>query len=131
MTSQCINSIRQTILAEDTQIIVVDNASKDGSAEWLRQQDDLRVRFNNENAGFPKGCNQGIELADKDADIFLLNNDAVLTPNALFWLKIALYENDRVGSSGSMSNYVSNDQMIEEDFVNPADEINYAVKKMY
>ena len=129
MTAQCINSIRQTTLAEDVQIIVVDNASKDGSAEWLRQQDDLRVRFNDENAGFPKGCNQGIELADKDADIFLLNNDAVLTPNALFWLKIALYENDRVGSSGSMSNYVSNDQMIEEDFVNPADVINYAVKK--
>ena len=127
-TAQCINSIRQTTLSEDTQIIVVDNASTDGSAEWLKSQDDLIVRLNDTNDGFPKGCNEGIELADPEADIFLLNNDTVLPPNALFWLKIGLYEDTKIGSCGSMSNYVSNDQMIDVDFDSPGSVLDYAIK---
>ncbi|MCR5099527.1 MAG: methyltransferase domain-containing protein [Lachnospiraceae bacterium] len=125
-TRQCINSIRQTTLSDDVQIIVVDNASEDGSVEWLKEQDDIILKCNDENEGFPRGCNQGIELADADADIFLLNNDTVLPPNALFWLKMGLYENERIGTTGAMSNYVSNYQMVQEDFVNPQEVLDYA-----
>lgn len=114
MTRDCIESIRKTTCEDAREIIVVDNASADGSAEWLRKQKDIKLLCNKENTGFPAGCNQGIELAEKDSDILLLNNDTVMTDNALFWLRMGLYEKKKVGSTGCVSNYVSNLQAVVE-----------------
>lgn len=114
MTRDCIESIRKTTCEDTREIIVVDNASSDGSAEWLRKQKDIKLLCNKENTGFPAGCNQGIGLAEKDADILLLNNDTVMTENALFWLRMGLYEKKKVGSTGCVSNYVSNLQAVVE-----------------
>lgn len=114
MTRRCIESIRKTIPESAREIIVVDNASADGSVEWLKEQKDIKLLCNSENRGFPAGCNQGIELAEEDSDIFLLNNDTVMTDNALFWLRMGLYETEKVGSTGSVSNYVSNRQEVVE-----------------
>lgn len=112
-TRNCIKSIRETVPKSACEIVVIDNASEDGSVEWLREQKDIVLRENKENAGFPKGCNQGIEVASKENDIFLLNNDTILTPNALFWLRMGLYEDDTYGSVGSVSNHVSNSQNVD------------------
>ena len=49
MTAQCINSIRQTTPEELREIIVVDNASTDGSAKWIQEQSDITYQLNNEN----------------------------------------------------------------------------------
>lgn len=114
MTRDCIESIRKTTCKDAREIIVVDNASADGSVEWLRKQKDIKVLCNKENTGFPAGCNQGIELAEKEADILLLNNDTVMTDNALFWLRMGLYEKKKVGSTGCVSNFVSNLQAVVE-----------------
>lgn len=114
MTRECIESIRKTTYEDIREIIVVDNASSDGSAEWLRKQKDIKLLCNKENTGFPAGCNQGIGLAEKDSDILLLNNDTVMTDNALFWLRMGLYEKKKVGSTGCVSNYVSNLQSVVE-----------------
>ncbi len=128
MTKECIESIRQTTPENAREIIVVDNASDDGSIEWLKKQTDIKLLCNTENAGFPKGCNQGIELAKEDADIFLLNNDTLLTPNALFWLRMGLYENERNGSAGCVSNYVSNFQAVIENGKSKKEYIEFAKK---
>ena len=114
MTRDCIESIRKTTPDSAREIIVVDNASRDKSVAWLKQQKDIKLLCNEENCGFPMGCNQGIRMAEKDSDILLLNNDTIMTPNALFWLRMGLYENDQVGSTGSVSNYVSNGQAVIE-----------------
>lgn len=114
MTRDCIESIRKTTYEDTREIIVVDNASSDGSTEWLRKQKDIKLLCNKENMGFPAGCNQGIGLTEKDADILLLNNDTVMTENALFWLRMGLYEKKKVGSTGCVSNYVSNLQAVVE-----------------
>lgn len=114
MTRDCIESIRKTTLGSAREIIVVDNASKDQSVDWLEQQKDIKLLCNTENCGFPMGCNQGIQMADKESDIFLLNNDTVMTQNALFWLRMGLYESEQVGSTGSVSNFVSNWQAVIE-----------------
>ncbi len=111
-TKECIESIKKTCPKFAYEIIVVDNASYDGSVEWLNQQDDIKLLCNKENVGFPKGCNQGIALSEKDNDIFLLNNDTVLSDDALFWLRMGLYDADDVGESGAMSNSVSNSQKV-------------------
>ncbi len=109
-TKLCIKSIRETVPEDVRQIIVVDNASEDGSVEWLRGQKDILLIENQENRGFPAGCNQGIAAADADADIFLLNNDTILPENALFWLRMGLYESEKNGAAGSVSNCVGNHQ---------------------
>ncbi len=104
LTQQCIESIRDTSLESSREIIVVDNASNDDSVEYLREQKDIVMIENTENMGFPKGCNQGIEAAEKDSDILLLNNDVVVMPNALFWLRMGLYSNENIGAAGSVAN---------------------------
>lgn len=112
-TKECIESIQNTCPESAYEIVIVDNASVDGSVEWLKKQSGIVLRCNEENVGFPIGCNQGIELSQKENDIFLLNNDTVLPPNALFWLRMGLYESKKVGATGSVSNYVSNFQRVE------------------
>lgn len=137
MTQNCIESIRRTVSEDVREIIVIDNASTDGSVEWLRQQNDIKLLCNKENEGFPKGCNQGIALSEADSDIFLLNNDTVLPDNALFWLRMGLYENNKVGSCGSVSNYVSNMQAVPvamstcEEYLDFAKKINIPMKLAY
>ena len=67
----CIESIRKNNPKTAYELIVVDNASTDGVVDWLKEQNDIVLACNQENVGFPKGCNQGIELAEKENDIML------------------------------------------------------------
>lgn len=125
LTALCIDSLRETMSSHMGEIIVIDNASTDGSAEWLKKRDAqeqeksqtghaaLKIICNQENVGFPKGCNQGILVSDKENDIFLLNNDTIVPPNALFYLRMGLYEDPKVASVGSVSNHANNDQIIK------------------
>lgn len=111
-TKKCIESIRETCYPETYEIIVIDNASSDDSVSWLEKQKDIKLQCNDKNEGFPSGCNQGIEMAEPDSDIFLLNNDTIMCDNALFWLRMGLYENEYVGAAGAVSNCVSNLQEV-------------------
>lgn len=104
-TKVCIESIRRTTPESAREIIVVDNGSGDGSVEWLREQPDIILVENKENRGFPGGCNQGIQASSFDSDIFLLNNDTMLPENAFFWLRMGVYDKEKNGSAGSVSNY--------------------------
>ncbi len=104
-TKLCIESIRMTTPESAREILVVDNASTDGSREWLREQADVRLLENRENVGFPVGCNQGIQAGPPENDIFLLNSDTILTANAFFWLRMGLYDKKQNGMAGSVSNY--------------------------
>lgn len=128
ITSLCIDSLCQSIPKEAGELVIIDNASTDGSAMWLenlkksedtknhttRKNPVIKVICNKENKGFPGGCNQGILASEPENDIFLLNNDTIVPPNAVFWLRMGLYENDKVGATGSVSNHANNDQMVTE-----------------
>lgn len=59
------------------EVILVDNASRDGSVEFVRDQfPDVVVVESATNAGFAGGCNAGVR-ASRGPLIVLLNNDAV------------------------------------------------------
>ncbi|MDE5966637.1 MAG: glycosyltransferase [Lachnospiraceae bacterium] len=124
----CIKSIRLYCHPDTYELVVIDNASHDGSVEWLREQKDIILIENSENAGFPAGCNQGVAAAAKDNDIMFLNSDTVMTPNAMFTLRMGLYESEKNGQAGSVTNYAGNHQVISETFDDIEDYILYAAK---
>lgn len=125
----CVESIRKNCSASAYHLIVVDNASSDGIVTWLRKQRDITLVENEKNMGFPYACNQGIAMAESDEDIFLLNNDTIVPPDALFWLRMGLYENEHIGAVGSVSNSVVNYQQVEEKFDTIAEWMSYAQQK--
>lgn len=125
MMQGCIQSIRDTTPKSAYELVVVDNASSDGVAKWLEQQDDIVLIRNKQNKGFGCGCNQGAKAAKPDNDIFFLNNDTLVPPNAIFWLRMGLYENEQTGAAGCMSNYVGNEQQIGKGIVSAENYIKY------
>ena len=71
---QCLESIYAGTTA-DVAVIVVDNASTDGSAALIEQKfPQVRLIQNSENTGFSVAVNQGIE-ASNTPYVILLNND--------------------------------------------------------
>ena len=86
-------------------IIVVDNGSTDGSAEWLKQtsnikhQASLKVILNDRNLGFCEGNNIGVRyaLAQGYDYIMLLNSDTIIKD--CFWEPLVdfLENNEKVG----------------------------------
>lgn len=116
LTHSCIESIRENNPLGSYELIVVDNASSDGIQNWLREQEDICLIENEVNQGFPYGCNQGIVQAGETSNIFLLNNDTLVPENAIFWLRMGLYEQEGIGAVGSISNNVVNYQQVPEQF---------------
>src|SRR5258708_1380441 len=56
------------------ELIVVDDASTDGSAQWLKDEK-ITVLVNKKNLRFGESCNRGVSEAKSDI-VVLLNNDA-------------------------------------------------------
>lgn len=125
MMQKCIEAIRSSCPEKACEIVVVDNASSDGIREWLCEQEDIKVILLDENVGFPVGCNIGAQYSEPENDILLLNNDTRLAHNSLFWLRMGLYENERIGASGGISNYAGNRQQVDIEYPLPAEYLEY------
>lgn len=67
----------------DLEVVVVDNASADGSAATAARYRDVRVVANAQNRGFAGAANQGIAIAQANgSDAFLVcNPDVILQPD--------------------------------------------------
>lgn len=87
LTSNCIKSILQQTRGISFEIIVVDNASIDGSKEIFEKDHNITYIYNKKNLGFGNANNIGLTKA-KGKYIFLLNSDTYLLNNAIyhFWL---------------------------------------------
>lgn len=88
---------------EALQVLVVDNASTDGTPEVLerlaREAGRLRILRNPENLGFGRACNQALRLCTEPLAL-LLNPDAVLLPGALAALGQGFAEHPEAGIVG-------------------------------
>jgi GT2 family glycosyltransferase len=76
-------------------VIVVDNASSDGTLEVL-ERSDARVLPQDENRGFAAGCNVGWR-AGRAPYVLFLNPDAVIDVDAIACLVDALERGDGIG----------------------------------
>src|SRR5260370_24742252 len=74
----------ESVLAQkygNKEIIVIDNASTDGTIDILEQfEDRCRIVYNNENIGFAAAQNQAIDLSEGEW-VLTLNPDVLLLPN--------------------------------------------------
>ena len=102
-TLDCVESCRR-LTWSNFRILVVHNASSDGSEEILRERlPDIEIIQSGSNLGFAGGCNVGIRRAiENSADyIWLLNNDTIVDAEALSVLVAALENDPAAGFAGS------------------------------
>lgn len=85
------------------EVILVDNASRDGQAEAIsaqhRADPRLRVLHNAENIGFGPACNRGAALAQGDALLFL-NPDCLIEVDTLQRLRQLMLDHRQAGLIG-------------------------------
>ena len=82
------------------ELVVVDNASTDGSADAVRaRHPEALVIANAENVGFARACNQGWR-ASRAPHVLFLNPDAEVTPGAVETLARLLESRPAVGAAG-------------------------------
>lgn len=82
ITKDCIASIFNYTKDIDFEIVLVDNASTDGSKQFFENRSSITYIYSNENLGFGKANNLGAEIA-KGEFLFMLNSDTVLMENSI------------------------------------------------
>jgi GT2 family glycosyltransferase len=98
--AECLESLRRCTETYTLEVIVVDNASTDGSIEMVGTKfPEVKLIKNAENLGFTKGNNVGIR-ASRGRYVFLLNSDIRVLPGCIDTLVRYLDENPRVGILG-------------------------------
>ena len=108
----CIRSLRGQTYSH-LEIILVDNASTDGSVEYIRQQfPDLHLLVNQQNLGYGGGNNVGIR-ASQGRYVMILNNDTRLDPTCIEELKRGIEKDKRYGSCASKVLLEDEDNLID------------------
>jgi len=104
---QCIDSILKQSYT-NYEIIFVDNASSDGSIEFVEKTfPKIKIIKNKENLGFAQGNNIGISKS-KGAFIALFNPDAVADEEWIEILVSALESSDKIGGVTGKMFYLGN-----------------------
>jgi GT2 family glycosyltransferase len=92
-----LDSIKKFTVGLSYELIVVDNGSTDGTADWIeRHHPEILLIRNQTNLGFTRGNNQAIALAQGD-HMLLLNPDTLLTEDCFGPQISYLRENPKVG----------------------------------
>ena len=114
-TRACLASLEQHTQYEPMEIIVVDNASSDGSPaflnEWVAGAANRKLILNDDNRGFAAANNQGLALAGGDY-LVLLNNDTYVTPGWVRTLFKHLQRDPSLGLIGPVTNNIGNQAKI-------------------
>jgi len=113
-TRECIESLIKSDYP-DLDIILVDNASSDGSVQYLRSLfSGITILENSTNERFARGSNKGMRFAlDRGTQyVFLLNNDAVVEEATIGRLVGALEASSSIGFVGPKILYFSKRDVI-------------------
>lgn len=96
----CLQSLEAAIKGLEGEIIVVDNASEDGSVTMIQTHfPQIRLIANTENVGFGRACNQGINLAAGRFVLFV-NPDTLIGESLLEEALEVFNEDDKIGAVG-------------------------------
>ena len=119
-TEACLSSIEAYSDYRDLEVIVVDNASSDGSREWLSDWvaqpsaagHQRRLILNDANLGFSAGNNVGLRAATGEV-LVLLNNDTHVTPGWVRGLCNHLRDEPRLGLLGPVTSNIGNEAKVD------------------
>lgn len=96
----CLSSLRRYSPVEGWEMIVVDNASSDGSVEMVQQDfPDVKLMVSPENEGFARGNNRGLREA-RGEHLLLLNSDTEVSSRSLQSLLVHLRKHQDVDVVG-------------------------------
>lgn len=100
MLRDCLHSLLRRPQGVRLEVVIVDNASTDGSMEMVeREFPEAILLRNSENRGFAKASNQAA-AASQGEYLFFLNNDTVVSPMALRGLLDYAQRNPDAGMLG-------------------------------
>ena len=101
-TKRCLAQLEETLAGKlDYEVLIIDDASKDGTIEFLQDLGEgYRVFFNEENQGFAKNNNLGAKEARGEYLCFL-NNDAFVQGDWLRPMLRVFEQKEKVGMVGN------------------------------
>ncbi len=115
-TCECLRSLSEFSDYANMQVIVVDNASSDGTREFLKQWQDSdsnrTLILNDTNRGFAAANNQGLLMAVGEY-LVMLNNDTYVTPGWIRTLRRHLERDITIGLIGTVTNNIGNEAKID------------------
>jgi GT2 family glycosyltransferase len=119
-TEACLFSLEAYSDYRNLEVLVVDNASSDGSREWLERWAETpsaaghvrRIILNDANLGFSAGNNVGLRAATGD-HLVILNNDTYVTPGWVRTLIAHLRVDANLGLVGPVTNNIGNEAKID------------------
>jgi N-acetylglucosaminyl-diphospho-decaprenol L-rhamnosyltransferase len=82
-TKSCLESLNK-FTDKSVKIIIIDNNSTDGTADYLARRKDIEVISNKDNRGCAGAWNQGAKAAFGAEWVAILNNDIIVSPG---WLE--------------------------------------------
>lgn len=123
LTKACLASLEAHSHYPDLELVIVDNASADGSRDWLaaygQAHPEAKVILNERNLGFSAGNNVGLHHATGDY-LVLLNNDTQVTDGWVFDLLRHLRRDPTIGLVGPVTNNIGNEAKIDLTYADAA-----------
>jgi GT2 family glycosyltransferase/ubiquinone/menaquinone biosynthesis C-methylase UbiE/glycosyltransferase involved in cell wall biosynthesis len=116
----CLESVVRNTAYPNYELVVIDNHSSDGTQDYLRmlttQYANVHIKLNDDNLGFARANNQGLEQTTGEF-LILLNNDTIVPPG---WLSRLLrhLQDETIGLIGPVTNFVGNEAKVDVDYVN-------------
>ncbi|MDE0001832.1 MAG: glycosyltransferase [Rhodospirillaceae bacterium] len=115
-TKACLQSLEVNTRYPDWELVLVDNASTDGSRDFLAEyalgKPWVKLIQNEENLGFAAGNNRGLEAATGEY-LVVLNNDTYVTRGWLLDFVRHLRKDPQLGLIGAVTNNIGNEAKID------------------
>jgi GT2 family glycosyltransferase len=116
LTKTCLRSVIERSQYPNLEVLVVDNASTDGTVDYLKEfqlhHESVSVIFNRYNVGFAAGNNLGLAAATGEY-LVLLNNDTVVTEGWILTLLHHFSDHPDIGLLGAVTNNIGNEAQVK------------------
>lgn len=131
--SECLLSVAGT-LGPDDEVVVIDNNSCDDTVQLLQQiaassDGNIRILPQEQNHGFSRGCNIGIEATRKEF-VILLNPDTEVFGDWISRLTAHFSYFEKTGAVGPLSNYCLATQNIVT-YVHNYEEFDWTADRLF
>ena len=95
------------------EVFIIDNASKDSRYEWLVEYESIIFKQLDQNYGFSKAVNEGINIAQGEY-VLLLNNDTVVHKDFVGELVKAIEKDDKIFAVSSKMIAYQNHEIMDD-----------------